>query len=432
MDEPSEPAASESPAELARKGALALSSLSGAALWWFAAQALSFASVVVVSRALGPEGFGRMGLAMTIGTYLCFVNQWGIDMLLARMLVRDGPPHAGRHLAAFLRQKQVSGAILLACAAVACALGFAGDDRALIFVGSVGGLTLSFTVPSAFDAQRRQGTYLAFAATRQFFFVLLAAALWKWSGPGSALPFWVLLADAASVLLQIALEWSWVQRTYGALNWENASAESRDLWLSAIPTALAFAALQALTLSGPALITALGNKEELGALVASNQLATVAAGLAGLLARAVHVRLAAIPDINSAQFHRRVWLTALGMTLIGLAAALPLMLLSDWAVYLVFGSRYSAADPIFAVDIWRIVGMLASAVFGSALICRQRMRAYAACHVLAMAVGLAIAVLYVPARGAIAAVAAIAIGRAAFAIFAAIVLCLPHDKKAGA
>jgi len=429
MDEPSEPVVSESPAELARKGALALSSLSGAAVWWIAAQGLGFLSVVIVSRALGPEGYGRLGLAMAIGTYLCFINQWGIDVLLARMLVRDGPANAGRHLAAFLRQKQVSGAILFAAVAAACASGIAGRESGLVFVGAISGLSLSLTVPAAFDAQRRQGTYLAFASARQLFFVLATFVLWKSGSAALPLVLGILIADATSVILQIALEWGWIRKTFGPLQWNNASAEARELWRSAIPTALAYTSLQALTLSGPVLIEMFGDKHELGALVASNQLATVAASLAGLLTRAVHVRLAAIPDAHGALFRRRVWLSTLGMTGLGVAAAIPFLFVSDWSVQLVFGQRFNAAAPLLSIDVWRVAGMLASAVLGSALICQQRVRAYAACHVLAMIAGLAVAIVYVPTRGAIAAVAGVAIGRAAFAIFAAIVLCLSSARK---
>ena len=403
-----------------------LPALRGAAAAWLAIQLLGLAAVLLLSRWLGPAEYGRLGLALVFGTYACYLSQWGIDPLLSRMLVRDQPEAARLHLAAFARQKQFSCVVLLLLGGV-LALCW-GEARALIFVGVLGGLILSFSVAPAFDARTRIGTYLFISALRQFSYLAAILALWFLAqGFFSALA--VLIAIAASFALQVLLEWRWVRRQYGALQWRGASAAGWELLRQGTPMAVAFAAMQALTLCGPPLLETFspGGTAELGLLVASNQLAMVAVSFLGLLSRLAHVRLAAIQDSGGAFFRRRAWLATLGFAVAGAGVALPAMLCSDWLVPLLFGRKFASAAPIFAVDVWRCVGALAGAILGSALICQHRVRAYAVCHLLALAAGLAVAWRFIPGHGAVAAAAAVAVGRAAFAIFAGVAFLTNRD-----
>jgi len=396
-----------------------LLALRGAAAGWLAIQLVGLAAVLLVSRWLGPAEYGRLGLALAFGTYACYLSQWGIDPLLTRMLVRDPPEAARLHLAAFARQKQCSGVLLLLLGGVLALFWRVPEERALIFLGVLGGLILSFTVAPAFDARTRIGTYLLFSVVRQLSYLMAVLSLWFFArGYLGALA--VLIASAASCALQVCLEWRWVRRHYGVLQWNPASEAGWELLRQGTPMAVAFAAMQALTLCGPPLLETLGGARELGLLVASNQLAIVTVSFLGLLSRLAHARLAAIQDTGGAFFRRRAWLVTLGFTVAGAGVALAGMLCADWLVPLLFGREFAPAAPIFAVDVWRCVGVLASAVLGSALICQQRVRAYAVCHVLAMAVGLAVAWHFIPAYGAVAAAAAVAVGRAAFAVFAAV------------
>jgi len=430
---PDKPQMSDAPVaepdgSLTGQGLRFLLNLRGAAAAWLAVQVLGLAVVLMVSRWLGPAEYGRLGLALVFGTYACYLSQWGIDPLLTRMLVRDSPDAARLHLAAFLRQKQFSGLLLLVLGGILAALWRVPDERALICLGVLGGLILSFTVAPAFDARSRIGAYLSFALARQSAYLLAVLALWLWGRAFFAAPA-VLLASAAGLSLQILLEWRWVRGNYGALRWEGAFHAGWELWRAGAPMAIAFAAMQALTLCGPPLVDALGSAADLGLLVVSNQLAMVAVSFLGLLTRLAHARLAAIPDTGGAFFRRRVWLATLGFTVAGAAVALPLALCATWLVPLLFGPKFAGAAPIFAVDAWRAVGVLASAVLGSALICQHRVRAYAVCHVLSLLVGAGVAVLGIPAYGAIAAAAAVAIGRAAFAVFAGVAFLVAGQSR---
>jgi O-antigen/teichoic acid export membrane protein len=349
------------------------------------------------------------------------------------MLVRDSPEAARLHLAAFARQKQFSSLVLLLLGGSLALCWRAPDERALIFLGVLGGLVLSFSVAPAFDARTRIGTYMFFSVLRQTGYLAAVLALWFFArGCFSALV--VLIAAAGSFTLQVFLEWRWVRRNYGGLQWQGAGAAGWELLRQGTPMAVAFAAMQALTLCGPPLLETLGGAEELGLLVASNQLAMAAVSFLGLLSRLAHARLAAIPDTGGAYFRSRAWLVTLGFTVAGAGVALPLMLCSDWLVPLLFGRKFAPAAAIFAVDVWRCVGVLAGAVLGSALICQHRVRAYAVCQVLALFVGLAVAWRFIPAHGAVAAAAAVAVGRAAFALcaaFAFLVGGINHEEHEG-
>ncbi|MFH0940072.1 MAG: glycosyltransferase [Planctomycetota bacterium] len=398
---------------------------SNAGLFLLLTQLLLLASARIVSNALGDVGYGRFGLAMVFSIYAYQFAQWGLDPLLTRLLVRAKSEQAGAHLASFLRQRQLAAVVVLLVGIGVAASWSVADERQLVYLGLVDGLALALSIPAAFDARGRITLYFGLIAVRQISYLILLillVSLW----PTSVTPLLVLMVHAACILLQVSLEWVWVRRTYGALHWSGALAGAWSLCRLALPLALAAGALQVLCVLGPPSLVATGLEVELGFLVVSNQLVTALSGFMSVPARITHARLSALSPI-SRNFRRAVWLTAATLAAGGILISGLLSLFAPQVVWLLFGQQFLPAAPIFQVDAWRAVGVLASAVLGSALICQQRLRIYAGCHILALLVGVSIAILFVPTYGAIAAVGAVAVGRAAFAVFAGLAFLMPYN-----
>lgn len=404
-----------------------LFSLHGAAAAWAAVQAVGLAAVLVVSRLLGPQEYGRLGIALSLSVYAFFICQWGSDPLVTRNLVRASPADARRQIAAYIRQKQFLAFVLIGLALVLLLLLNAAADPLMIALGILYGVVQAFTMAPAFDARNRIGTYTSFAALRQVaYFLAVLTPYFAASLPRNALI--VLAAGVCAVFVQLFLEWFWIRKNYGSLDWTGATPEGFKLWIESAPLAIALIAMQIPNYFGPLILEIFGRKESLGHLVLSNQLTIAAISFLGLIARNVHTRLSAINDPLGREFKNRVWVFTMSLTAAGIAAALVLSIASTWVVR-AFPASYAPAAAIFSVDIWRIVGALASAVLGSALICQQRIQAYMICHILAFGVAIVLAVTLIAPYDARGVVAASAIGRAAFPVFAAIVLCLPSARK---
>jgi O-antigen/teichoic acid export membrane protein len=383
-------------------------------------QVAGLLSMRTVARALGPQDYGHYGLALVFSIYAYQLVQWGLDPLLTRMLTQAGPAQARRHLAAFVRQKQLAGAAVLALGVVAAALSSASDGRVLIYLGILDGVALGMSAPCAFDARGRTPLYFWLAAVRQCCFLAAVLSLVTFAA-GWVSTATVLILHVACILIQIALEWTWVRREYGALEWSGAGTGARELWGAALPMAIAAGSLQVLNAIGPPALKFTGIEDELGYLVLSNQLMVAMMAFLTIPSRMVHARLAALSPAEPS-FRRRVWLTTAIFTAIGVLIAVAVSASSYWIVLLLIGKQYVSAAPLLAVDAWRAVGIMAGAVLGSALICQHRKRAYAACYFLALAAAVALALTLIPRYGAVGAVAAVAVGRMAFAVFAGMVL----------
>lgn len=390
--------------------------MGGAGFFLIAAQALAFAAVYILARGLGPIDYGRVGLAMVFSIYGYQFVQFGIDPLLTRMLVRDAPERAASRLAGWLRQKQCAAVLALLIAGVSLATS-GHEDRLLLFLGVLDGVVLALSVPGAFDARSKTPLYFAFLTLRQAGYagtaLLLTVAFKPLLNPVN-----VVLVHLACLLTQISVEWFWVRRSFGALDWRGSLSEGVALWRMALPLAISAGAWHISGSIGPPALEWAGQKSELGPLVLSNQISMFLFSLTIIPTRIIQARLAHV-DHTSAEFRRIVWRYFLLFAVAGVAAAIACDLLAPFIVPLVFSQKYQATVPLLQMDAWRVAGSAGGAAFIAAFVCEDRLWLRAGCEVLAFAATIAVVVIFIPAHGAAAAAAAVPVGRIVFTVLAA-------------
>jgi len=388
-------------------------------------QVLAFCSARLVSNALGSEQYGRFGLALVFGVYSSQFIQWGLDPLVSRELARAGPEDSAEILAASLRQKQLASVFALLAGIAAALLWQHTDERLIVLLGVVDGIILSYTMPSAFDVRGRTPLYFLFTSGRQALYLIsILVLLYVFSV--RATPGLFLVLHACAIVPQIAAEWLWIRRSFGALNMKNAFAKGRQLWLDAAPIAIALCAWQVSIFLGPPMMEFFGRTSQLGELVVSNQLALAIFSLGLVPGRMIQVWLAALTP-GSAQFRRAMLRYMLVFALAGAVMAFIADHFSEKIVTLFFGEQFRAAAPLFAIDVWRIVGAFSGLVLSGALICENRLRAYGACQVAALAAAIAVAVFAVPRFGAAGAVLAVVMSQCVFSSLA-LLLLLTHSS----
>lgn len=404
--------------------------ISAASLLLLASQLILFLTMRLNADRLGPIGYGRFGLAMSVSVCAAQFIQWGMDQFLTARFVR-GSPNESRHLlGVLLRQKQIAAIIVLAAAALFALIGNPQSQGELIFLGAVDGIILGFTIPSVFDARSRMSTWQFYAFLRHAAYVaavLVLAVFFKQYYS----PFTVLSLHALAIVFEVILEQLWIQKNYGLPQWPIPPRETLPLWREAAPMALAMLAQQTLFYIGPPALEFFGRSGEMGALNVSNQFTIGAASFIVLPSAVILARLAAHPFSGGADlkaFRKIVWRMAAACAVAGIFYSVAFDIAAEFIAVQYF-PKYPSAPGIIAIDAWRLAPIFAAAPFASALICRGRLRAYAAAHVTALLVGTIAAIIFVPTHGAKAAAGAVMLGRVAFLLLSVIFFTLDKNTE---
>lgn len=413
-------------------GASATRSGSGAraALGLVGIQLLSFASMWLVSRALGPGSYGRLGLALTAGVYAYQVVQAGLDAFQTRQLAQAVPDDARRILGGTFRQKQWAAVLALIAGALLAFFWNRPEERSLIFIGVLDGVALAFSLSSAFDARAATATYFAFAVVRQLIYLAAVAALIfvepQWLSVQN-----VLILHLAAILPQLWLERNWIRKNYGAPDYSESLVRGGEQVRAAIPLTLGSAAWQLAVVIGPPALEFTGHTNEMGLLVLSNQLAMATSSLSILYARFAMVKLSQISNPFGTEF-RTAWISqTLQFSAFAVVLAMIGTLTGPFIIERVWGAAFAATGALFMIDVWRIVGGFGGGVTSTALVCQSRLSTLAICHIISLAVGVTFALRFVPSHGAVAAVWAVVIARGMFLLVSALAL-LARPIKGGA
>jgi hypothetical protein len=376
---------------------------------------LNLGALLYLWHALDAGSYGEVGLALLVSVQACAFLQWGINPLLTRDLVRSSPDDARRLLGASLRQKQLAALFVLAGGLTLAAMPSVPGGPLLIYLGLVDGAILGFTSPPAFDSRGRMATYLAIAHLRPATYLAGLVSLHSLA-PDLFVPRAIVLVHAASFVPPILLEWRWIRKHWGPPDTAEAGSGGLRLWTLAAPIAVGEMALQAGNAFSPWAAQLLGQpREVVGHLAASNQLAVAMASLAVVPAAVIHAQLSADRSPGTQAFSRRVLVITLALLAVGIVVAALAMGVASFASPRLPG-KHSDALALFRIDAWRFVATLGSAAITSALICRHRVRTYAACQVAGLAMASVAALILVPAIGAPGAAGSLLIGRVAFVV----------------
>ena len=142
-----------------------------------AARAIAFLVTATLARRLGTEGFGQLGFATAIASYLLLVPNLALQDLGARAVSRD-PSHASVILGSVTRVRLLAGmGGALALVLLAALLPLAGDVRALLMLNALVVIPIALNaswVEKAMERSRAVGLALV---TTQTVFVLAVMVL---------------------------------------------------------------------------------------------------------------------------------------------------------------------------------------------------------------------------------------------------------------
>lgn len=144
----------------------------------------AFVALILLTRSLGPDGFGRVSFALTVQSYLLYVGGLGAGAILIREVARR-PADAERLTGAYLALVSLASALVAGLhIAVVLLLPLAAEERGLHLALALGTGPLALALVSLFDAFHRQTLSAAVIAAGEILGLLALIVLDRFDGLG--------------------------------------------------------------------------------------------------------------------------------------------------------------------------------------------------------------------------------------------------------
>lgn len=338
---------------------------------------LTLLYIMVVARALAPDGFGQL---VTVTAYLTIfgaVTDFGVTTIAVRDVARD-PGLAGAYLRrALVLRGGLAGAAYLGLGLVGLAAGYPVDQQRLLWVGGLSLFPLSVT--GAFTAILTAHERIAQVAGLSTLgaFIMLASA---WPVLAAGWGVTGLLAVLVFVnALQAGLAAGWVLRSVrpvaagGEHAWLAAWRLLRRAWPYGCFTVMAMLHLRVATI----VLSTAGGPESVGLYNAAFKLVEALTVLPVALMGGLFPLMAAqsregVTGPLGDTYRRGV--RVLGV--LALPVAVGLTILAAPVIHMVYGTGYGAAAPVLKILVWGLALLYLNAPVGHVIFSSDRGRRF--------------------------------------------------------
>lgn len=388
--------------------------------WLLAEKSLRLAVGLVVggwmARYLGPEQFGLYNYSLALVALFAVLANVGLDSVVVRQIVRD-PAGREETLGSAFLLKAAGGVLALLVSVSASLLLGAADERVpwLVALMALALLAQAFdTVDLWFQSQlqaryvmiARQAAFLAFAVVK----ILLIV------GEAPLIAFaWTVLGESA--LAAAGLVVGYRLKRHRILDWRASAAGMRKLLEQCWPLLLSGMMVAIYMRIDQVMLGQLAGSQAVGTYSAAVVLSelwyvipsAIVASAAPLLAEAKHT--------DAAHYRHQLTLLLRWLAVVSCAVALPVSMLSDELVVLVFGSEYRASGAVLAVHVWTVL-FVALGVASSQYLLHENLTRIALQRTLAgVVVNILLNFLWIPRHGPVGAAWAALIAYAVASLF---------------
>lgn len=306
---------------------------------------------VWLARYLGPATFGQYSIAFALVALFGVFSKLGLDGLLVREFVRQPQAH-GELLGTALMMRLIGGA-LGAGAATLCSMLLRPDDvtvQLLAAIASLGLVIQSFDVLDMWFQSRVSSRHVVVA--RSTAFLLLAAVKIALILLAASVTAFAIAAVAEMILASIGL--IIVYRVSGGRvsQWRFSIARACALLRPAAPLIFAGMAVSAYMKIDQVMIAAILGDEAVGHYSAATRITEATYFVPSMIMASLLPAIISIKDASDVQFRDRMQRLFDLMVAIALLLAVPLSLLSNVVVPLLYGSAYQESAPVLAVHVW--------------------------------------------------------------------------------
>ncbi len=355
---------------------------------------------LVLGRLLGESEFGVYGTVGALISIGAVITGFGLSLIVIRDVARR-PQEAGRYLtAALVMHIALSGIAYLSMNALALALGYSADIRALTALALVALLTdILGTV--AFDQLIAKERMVATSAVEIGNVLARIAAGAVVLALGGGLMGLYAVTILTSLGRAAALWWLMV-RAGVRPRWPFERVIARPLFINALPLALGGIVNIAYIQIDKLMSTSLLGAAQTGYLTAAS---VIVVGVVEILSTTVLTALFPLmsrlyePGRDPDPFYFMVRKLAFFTLLIGLPVALTFTVFAEAITVPLFGANFAPAAQVLRVLIWYAALTMVVNVFAQALMVQNRQQRYVAMRVGGLAGKLALNLLLMPVIG---------------------------------
>lgn len=381
---------------------------------WLIAERIAGAFVgigvlVLLSRHMGPEDMGRLGLAQSLLGLAAVAANLGLDVILIRDLVR-APQERDRLLGTVATMQLMAGLVCAALLFVALAL--STDDPKLLILTLFMSITL-FGIPLAviesyLSAQNRMREQAVVRTVSYLALPLSAAALVVANAPliWFALPFIIQAAVRVGGMVLLYKRDGLVLR-----RWTTSTESVRQLFASGLPLMISAVAVALYATVDRVMVNWLAGPHATGEYFVAAKLSE---GWHFLPMAAI---AAAFPDLvrareQSAEMFAQAMQRLLNiMVMLAVAIALPISLFAEWIVVTLYSSEYRGAAEVLRIHVWSNVLVFLGVASGRWLILEGYAGQYLARTLAGVVANIGLNFALIPRMGAVGAAIAIVLAQ---------------------
>lgn len=309
---------------------------------------------VWVARYLGPAGYGMLNYAVAFVTLFSVLATLGLDQIVVRELVHS-PENEGKLVGTSFFLKLMGGVIVLFLATFTAFFVHRGDGKTIlmIFFVSLGMVAQAFLAIDFFFQSKILSKYTVIAQNTAFFVVSLLRVfliLMRLS-----VEWFAMMSLFEACIAGIFLVFFYNRKGGHISNWKFDGEMAKKLLYHSWPLILSSVAISLYMRVDQVMIRNMLGEKEVGWYSAAVSLTEVWYFIPGIFTSSVFPSLVEAKKIEEKLYRQRA--KQLLMLLGGLAVmmALPISLLSNWIVLLLFGEAYRTAGDILRLYVWASV-----------------------------------------------------------------------------
>lgn len=303
-----------------------------------------------VARYLGPSQFGLFSYAMAFAALFSSIAKLGLDSIMVRDLLRE-PAKRDVYMGTAFWLKLVGAVAMLGVIGIAMQLTTSDSTTKLyIFIIASGAIFQSFEVVDFYFQSRVLSKFVSICKLTQLFISSLIKLYLIYIGSGL---FWFVMVSlldqiTLAVTLYLAYHYQKIGEFFTCFDWKVANRLLRDSW----PLILSGLVIMIYMRIDQIMIKEMLGEKEVGLYSAATRISEVWYFIPMLITNSLFPSIVNAKKVSKAFYYARIQRLYTFMFWTAVAIALPMTLLSDQLVILLYGTAYREAGQVLMIHIW--------------------------------------------------------------------------------
>jgi len=328
--------------------------------------AVSFFVGVYVARYLGPANFGLLSYAASFVGLFAIISTLGLDNIVVRELVKDEKKRDELLGTAFVL-KVIGAALVIGMLAIAIRFTNNGNfTNLLIFIIAIGTIFQSFNVINFYFQAKVLSKYTVFAQVFSTILCAITKLLLIYFNMG--LIYFATVTLLQSIILASGLIVMYIKQKSSLFNWSVKFGLAKNLLKDSWPLMLSGIAISVYMRIDQVMIKNMLDAKAVGNYAVAVRLSGIWYFIPMAITSSVFPAIINAKKISKKLYYQRLQKLYDLMTWLAIGIALPIMLLSNNIIELLFGIQYQSAASVLQIYIWATVFVFLGVATGKYLV----------------------------------------------------------------